>query len=148
VWESRSFRSRPAAGEAAARAPGENALVEVRHARDHQLRGEQLRVTCARGARHGGPPLRVAQRLDERLAVGTPVVAYDDPALVETLAGAGELVPSGDTAALARALSDLLADPERRTRMAEAGNARARDFNFDRALDELRAVYARVAACG
>lgn len=81
----------------------------------------------------------------EAMAVGTPVIAYDDPALVETLAGCGELVPSGDHAALARAVLALLADPERRTRMAEAGHERARELSFDRALEELRAVYARLA---
>jgi glycosyltransferase involved in cell wall biosynthesis len=82
----------------------------------------------------------------EAMAAGTPVVAYDDPALAETLAGCGALVPSGDSSALAQAISDVLADPERRKRMAEAGLVRAKDFSLDRAVEELSAVYARAFA--
>jgi glycosyltransferase involved in cell wall biosynthesis len=82
----------------------------------------------------------------EAMAVGTPVVAYDDPALVETLAGAGVVVPSGDREALAAALNDLLDHPGRRARLADAGRRRAEQLRFDRAVAELSAVYERVGS--
>jgi glycosyltransferase involved in cell wall biosynthesis len=77
----------------------------------------------------------------EAMAVGTPVVAYDDQALVETLRGAGTVVPSGDRAQLARAVSELLADPGLRRERAEAGRRRAQDLRLDRAVEQLRGVY-------
>jgi len=77
----------------------------------------------------------------EAMAVGTPVLAYDVPALPDTLGGAGALVAPGDVAAYARTLSDLLDDPARRERMAVAGRARARTFSLDAAVARLRETY-------
>ncbi|MHB8451960.1 MAG: glycosyltransferase family 4 protein [Mycobacteriales bacterium] len=59
----------------------------------------------------------------EAMACGTPVVATPLGAIPELLAGeqAGLLVPVGDRAALRDRLDELLADPERRARMGEAG---------------------------
>jgi hypothetical protein len=80
----------------------------------------------------------------EAMAVGTPVVAYDDPAIVETLAGAGALVPSGDRRALAEAITKLLDDPDHRRQLAEAGRRRAAELRFDRSIEELTALYASI----
>jgi glycosyltransferase involved in cell wall biosynthesis len=77
----------------------------------------------------------------EAMAVGTPVVAYEDPALVETLAGSGIVVAAGDRTALAESVNDLLGDPDRRRQLAEAGRRRAKELRFDRSIDELTALY-------
>jgi len=61
----------------------------------------------------------------EYMAFALPVVTFD---LTETRVSAGDAacyVPAGDVRALARAVSDLLDDPPRRARMAEAGRRRA-----------------------
>jgi glycosyltransferase involved in cell wall biosynthesis len=77
----------------------------------------------------------------EAMAVGTPVLAYDVPALPDTLGNAGALVPTGDVDALAATMTALLDDPARRARMAEAGRARAAEFSLDAAVERLREVY-------
>jgi glycosyltransferase involved in cell wall biosynthesis len=59
----------------------------------------------------------------EAMAAGAAVVAYDVSGLRDAVAGRGTLVPSGDRAAMARACTALLADPDRRLATAE----RARD---------------------
>ncbi|MGO2658866.1 glycosyltransferase family 4 protein [Mycetocola reblochoni] len=66
-------------------------------------------------------PLKVV----EYLAAGVPVVASRVGQIPRLIDGCGVLVPPGDPAALATALSDLAADPERRTALATAGRARA-----------------------
>jgi glycosyltransferase involved in cell wall biosynthesis len=61
----------------------------------------------------------------EAMAAGRPVVATrsgEIPWVLETAPG-GTLVPEGDPSALARALHDLLGDPERRAALAAAGRA-------------------------
>jgi glycosyltransferase involved in cell wall biosynthesis len=77
----------------------------------------------------------------EAMAVGTPVLAYDVPALPDTLGGAGALVAPDDLDAYARAINDILDDAPRRQRMAEAGRARAATFSVDAAVARLREVY-------
>jgi glycosyltransferase involved in cell wall biosynthesis len=77
----------------------------------------------------------------EAMAVGTPVLAYDVPALPDTLGGAGALVAPNDLAAYAQAIDDLLDDPARREEMAAAGRARAATFSLDAAVERLRDVY-------
>jgi len=77
----------------------------------------------------------------EAMAVGTPVLAYDVPALPDTLGGAGALVTPNDLDAYARAIDELLDDAARRARMAEAGRARAATFSLDAAVSRLREVY-------
>ncbi|MGH3621659.1 MAG: glycosyltransferase, partial [Sciscionella sp.] len=71
----------------------------------------------------------------EAMAAGVPVVHSDAPALVEVAGGAGVTVPRGDAAALAAALRDVLADPDRWT---SAGRSRAAEFGWDAAA---RAVW-------
>ena len=79
----------------------------------------------------------------EAMAVGTPVVAYEDPALVETLAGSGVVVAAGDRRGLGEALNEVLGDPDRQRRLAETGRRRAQDLRFDRAIEELSGLYGR-----
>lgn len=75
----------------------------------------------------------------EALACGCPVVSTDCPSgPAEILAGGkyGRLVPVGDAAALARAISATLDDPPPRERMLQ----RARFFSVDRAVEQYRQV--------
>ncbi|PJF27845.1 MAG: hypothetical protein CUN53_02510, partial [Phototrophicales bacterium] len=56
-------------------------------------------------------------------------------------AGAGEVVPLGDSAALAAALNALAANPARRAQLAQAGRAYAEQ---NLAPEAVAAAYARV----
>lgn len=72
--------------------------------------------------------------LIEAMAAGIPIVATDVPACREVLAGgtAGLLVPPGDSAALARALSDLWQNKELRRQLIEAARDRVkREYSID-----------------
>jgi glycosyltransferase involved in cell wall biosynthesis len=81
----------------------------------------------------------------EAMAQGKPVVATDVGGTAEAVADGetGLLVPAGDAAALADALGQLLADPERARRMGEAGRARVeRDFSLAESARRVLALYA------
>ncbi len=84
----------------------------------------------------------------EAAAMGVPVIGTDVGGVPETMqAGVtGLLVPPRDPAALASALESLLADPERRRRMGEAGRNLVRGqglFSAERAAGLVENVYAR-----
>jgi glycosyltransferase involved in cell wall biosynthesis len=55
--------------------------------------------------------------------------------------GAAELVPVGDVAALADALTSVLDDGDRRDRMVAAGRRRAADFTWAASADAHAAAY-------
>jgi glycosyltransferase involved in cell wall biosynthesis len=78
-------------------------------------------------SRHEG----FAVTLLEAMACGRPVVAADVPGVRDVVPGGEDdgcvVVPVGDADALARAVGDLLADPERAERMGRAGRRRAVD---------------------
>jgi len=84
--------------------------------------------------------------LIEALAAGAPIVASDLDAFARVLeAGeAGVLVPRGDAAALGRALSDLLADPERRATLSELGARVAASYDWQVLARRILAVYETV----
>jgi phosphatidylinositol alpha-mannosyltransferase len=82
--------------------------------------------------------------LTEAMAVGTAVLAYDIPAVRETLGPtlATALVPAGDVAALADAAERLLDDPAARARQVAAGGERVRSaFDARDFVDRVLAVY-------
>jgi glycosyltransferase involved in cell wall biosynthesis len=85
----------------------------------------------------------------EAMAHAMPVVVSRIGGVPDALAHGveGLIVPVGDADALARALCELLDDPERRRRMGAAGRARA-VAEFDRAavIARLDALYAGLAA--
>jgi glycosyltransferase involved in cell wall biosynthesis len=59
----------------------------------------------------------------------------------------GLLVPSGDAAALAAAIKDLIADPARRAAMGEAGRRLVLErHNADRMVKELEDLYRSLLA--
>jgi glycosyltransferase involved in cell wall biosynthesis len=83
--------------------------------------------------------------LKEALALGLPVVASDLPAHHEVGLPPDELVPAGDTPALARALQALLDDlPAARARAAARREAVRRNFRPDTLVERTLAVYEQV----
>jgi glycosyltransferase involved in cell wall biosynthesis len=76
----------------------------------------------------------------EALRAGTPLVATRVGGIPELVGDAAELVPAGDPAALADAVTALLDDPARAARLVEAGRARAAQWPDD--ADTARALVA------
>jgi glycosyltransferase involved in cell wall biosynthesis len=84
----------------------------------------------------------------DAMAAGCPIVATRTGGIPEVVVDGetGLLVPPRDAPALARAILDLLADPGRRRRFADAGRARVRErFTADRMVEQTLAVYAAEA---
>lgn len=81
----------------------------------------------------------------EAMAAGVPIVASDLPGYRQTLQHGrqGVLVPPGDPAALAEALTALLQQPARRRALGAAGPARARQFDWGRVAEAVLQLYAR-----
>lgn len=78
----------------------------------------------------------------EGMAVGTPVVTTDVPALVEVGGGAALAVPRQE---LGDALRSVLEDQALRARLTREGPVRAASFTWDGAARALWAEYSRVA---
>lgn len=85
----------------------------------------------------GWPPL-------ESMACGTPVVASTAPALVEVVDGAGLLAPAEDREALATALGEVLTSGELAARLRRKGLANAANYSWQRTVEALGTVYAKV----
>lgn len=77
----------------------------------------------------------------EAMAAGIPVVTSDDPALVEVGGGAATVVPVGDAARLAAVLAEVVASPERRAAMGDAGRARAAEYSWTASAHRLWDLY-------
>jgi phosphatidyl-myo-inositol alpha-mannosyltransferase len=88
--------------------------------------------------------------LIEAMAAGAPIVASDLDAFAAVLedGAAGVLVRRGDARGLARALSDLLADPERRARLSDTGRRVAAGYDWSVVARRVLAVYETVALPG
>ncbi len=85
----------------------------------------------------------------EAMAMGTASVATNIPGTDEVIRDGvdGLLVPPGDAAALARALTRLVADATLRRDLGAAGRARVRDaFLMDRNADRVLAAYSAARA--
>jgi glycosyltransferase involved in cell wall biosynthesis len=80
----------------------------------------------------------------ESMAAGVPVVATDVGGVAE-IAGPGKaivLIPPGDSPAIARAVSDLLHNPDRTAELGQAGQRRVREaFSPASQKAQLRALY-------
>jgi glycosyltransferase involved in cell wall biosynthesis len=85
----------------------------------------------------GLPPL-------EGLACGVPVITTAVSSMPEYIGQAGLLVPPGDIPALADAMQRLLADPELRRRLAQAGPPQAAAFTWERTARLTLDVYRQV----
>jgi glycosyltransferase involved in cell wall biosynthesis len=81
----------------------------------------------------------------EAMAHGVPVIASDVGGLPEIVepGNGGWLVPVGDPAALARAISAAAAEPERLREQGEKARARANLFSVDRMVDQTEEFYRR-----
>jgi L-malate glycosyltransferase len=80
----------------------------------------------------------------EAMAAGTPVVATMSEGAREIIEDhkTGCLVPIGDVEALAKAISELLSDPEERVRLSENAQTDVRErFSLERMLSETEQVY-------
>jgi alpha-maltose-1-phosphate synthase len=106
---------------------------------------EALARLYARASLFALPTLREAFGLAfvEAMSFGLPVVAPRLEAIPEIVSDGetGSLVPPRDVGALARAISDLLADPVRARLFGAAGRARvAERFGWDRAVARMLSV--------
>lgn len=81
----------------------------------------------------------------EAMACGTPVITSDIACVPEITAGAAVLVDPLSTEAIAGALSDLLARPEKRADLRARGIARAAGFTWERTAQQTLQAYERLA---
>ena len=83
----------------------------------------------------------------EAAAAGKPVVGYDVRGVREVIdSSSGLLVHRGDTAALSKVVVELLADPDRRSKLGELCRDRVLDgFSEGAVIERLRNVYAELA---
>ena len=90
----------------------------------------------------GLPPL-------EAMACGTPVICSDNSSLPEVVGQAGILIRADDVQGVTDALTQIVASPDLRLELSEAGIDRARLFSWDRCadivLETLAAAYERHA---
>lgn len=77
----------------------------------------------------------------EAMACGTAIVATRGHAVEEVAREAGIFVDGTSDAALAAAIEQLLADPERAQRLGERGRQRAAAFSWDRAAEKLLGIF-------
>jgi glycosyltransferase involved in cell wall biosynthesis len=85
----------------------------------------------------------------EAMGCEVPVVASDAGGLPEVVENGvtGLVVPRGDSTALAQAIRSLLANPQLRRQMGQAGRARAlRLFDWDRSAEQFEELYREIAA--
>lgn len=107
--------------------------------RDALLDGAAVVAYPSRYEGFGFPPL-------EAMARGVPVVASTAGSVPEVLGDAALLVPPGDVAALAGALTDALADRTTRETLVTAGRARVARYSWAAAGEAMTAVYQELAA--
>jgi glycosyltransferase involved in cell wall biosynthesis len=78
----------------------------------------------------------------EAMACGVPVISTTGGALPEVVGDAGVLVPTADARALARAIGELLDNPERARQLGEAGLKRVQaSFTWEKAAQKTVEVY-------
>ena len=75
--------------------------------------------------------------LAEAMAAGLPVVAVDQAAVPETLAGGGLVVPDGDPCLVAEALQEVVTQPGLRAQLRAGAELRLIDFDRDRVAAQL-----------
>jgi glycosyltransferase involved in cell wall biosynthesis len=85
----------------------------------------------------------------EGMSRGKPVIGTEPGGHADMLTEAtGILVPQGDVEALARAMKELIEDPERRERLGAAAAERARSFRAENVLPRFEEAYRSVIAAG
>lgn len=85
----------------------------------------------------------------EAMSAGTPVVATEDPAIVEVSGGSAHLVPIGNPETLGAALAHLWDDEAERDALVTAGRRNLERFSWRRCADGIVDVYrSAIAATG
>jgi glycosyltransferase involved in cell wall biosynthesis len=79
------------------------------------------------------------------MQAGVPIVGSNAGSIPEVGGGAVLLNEPSDVATLASNMGAVLTDSAVRRRLIEAGNARWREFTWQRCADELTDVYRRLA---
>ena len=85
--------------------------------------------------------------LIEAMAAGKPIVATDAGGIREIVEDQvqGLLVPPGDAPALARAITEILTQPEQAAAMGQAGQARVYErFGIQQSVDGVQAIYGQL----
>ena len=95
--------------------------------------GAEALVFCSRYEGFGMP-------LIEAMQLGCPVVASNTTSIPEVVGEAALLVDPDDADAIASSISRLIGEPDLRSRLIEAGHARAANFSWDRHFDEIFAA--------
>ena len=81
----------------------------------------------------------------EAMACGVPVISTTGGALPEVVGDAGVLVPPADSSALARAIGELLADPQKANDLGLAGYRRVKKhFTWQSAAEKTVNAYREV----
>jgi glycosyltransferase involved in cell wall biosynthesis len=101
----------------------------------------QANIVCLPSYREG-----LSKTLIEACACGRAIVTTDVPGCRDVVRHGenGLLVPAKDAGALANALQELIASPQLRQRMADAGRKLAeQSFSTERIIEDTLSVYAR-----
>jgi glycosyltransferase involved in cell wall biosynthesis len=121
--------------ETASRMPGVQLLGYVHDEQRQRLyRAASMLVLPSLHEGFGLPAL-------EAMTIGVPVIAARRGALPEVVGDAGILVDPLDEGGLANAIECVLADPNRRRAMAEAGVRRSRQFSWAISAERLLEAY-------
>lgn len=83
----------------------------------------------------------------EGLGFGAPVICSDRTSLPEIVGDAGVLLPPDGAEAWVAALERLVAEPQQRLSLAEAGRRRARQFDWQGSAQALLELYGEAVAC-
>jgi phosphatidyl-myo-inositol alpha-mannosyltransferase len=126
---------------AGARVPAASGVRGHGHVSDERLAALRARADLICVPSLGGESFGLV--LLEAMAAGAAVVASDLPAYRRVLPErCGVLVPPADERALARALDDLLARPDRLAAMGAAGRRHARRYDWSAVLPTILDAYA------
>jgi glycosyltransferase involved in cell wall biosynthesis len=88
-----------------------------------------------------------AGKITNYLAMGLPVVAFDTPVSREMLGHIGVYARCGNSADLARAIAEVLDDPQRAAELGTVGRAKAvREHSWELGGQQITAIYERVLA--
>jgi len=82
----------------------------------------------------------------EAAACGTPVVITENCGVAPLLAGSAGLVVPHETAAVARAVQQVLTEPELRSRLSEGGKSTAGRLSWDQPVSAMESMYRELAA--
>ncbi|MGA7271487.1 MAG: glycosyltransferase family 4 protein [Acidimicrobiia bacterium] len=127
--------------------PGTTPGVEFLGRVDEDTKRRTLASSAVFAAPHlGGESFGIV--VAEAMAAGCAVVASDLDAFRAVLNGAGLLVPPGDSASLATAISGLLSNPTRASALGEMGRHRVQGYDWSSVTGRYIEIYESVVAAG